>query len=292
MEKEEEEEEEEEEEMDWEKEVAAVPPLRDHPTRKRKLVREPEVLHDAKEAIDRLLRTTGRRKVVEVLSQGGEGVPRRLEAAVAKWGQREARREAKRISVLCGMPRWLLKKSSLAIYVTFVLMEDGEWEASGVAAESAGLRRLGINGQYGYYMAFRHRVRGVPHTLGRLGGHLLGEGERGSTELRTLLAGAGGDHCYMRSSGGKRVRVYDGSTGTAGGVKTANDARGIVGAENRALLDSDGVLSLMAKREVDPLEPTRGSYGALLRSEIFFDYGEDYWSARQGRKAGGLSLRA
>jgi hypothetical protein len=39
-------------------------------------------------------------------------------------------------------------------------------------------------------------------------------------------------------------------------------------------------------------EPTRGSYGALLRSEIFFDYGEDYWSARQGRKAGGLSLRA
>ena len=98
-----------------------------------------------------------------------------------------------------------------------------------------------------------------------------------------VVAGVRGDYCYTTVEG-TITQVFDGASGAAGGAKRSNDARGVEGAHNNAVLEPDGTLVLRTQSWVPPLDGEAGTWAELMQSEVLWSYGPAYWLAQDAAK--------
>jgi hypothetical protein len=114
--------------------------------------------------------------------------------------------------------------------------------------------------------------------LGRLRGVLIGETDSGSEEVGAIIAKARQSrYVFERILDNGRSQILDGAADCTGGMAFINDARNIVGASYNATVDKDSEVYLKAKASVKPLDGCAVSWLDLMRSEVFWDYGEAYW---------------
>jgi hypothetical protein len=226
--------------------------------------------------LERLRSLTGRARVVE--EDPWEGAP----SATVRWNATEAGEQAERVHELTGLPMWMLRQTRQWVSLTLAWV-DGSWCAIHAVAESAVMRLVQERGM-GLYMAYRGRQRGHSHAMGQLKGAWKGKGREGSDALAKVVEGVRGDYCFMTTDGAVR-HVFDGASGAAGGVKRANDAHGVEGASNNAVLEPDATLVLRTQSWVPPLDGGASTWAELLRSEVLWDYGPDYWRAQDAAKA-------
>ena len=188
----------------------------------------------------------------------------------------------------------VLRQSTMGVWATMV-HEDGKWEVHTVVAESAGMRSVGLQG-LGLYVADRRRRFGEDFRIGRMEGEELGRARKGSAEATELEGRSQGDYCFWtqeEDSKGRQWKVLrDACGGREGGAKRVNDARGIDGAVNEARLVPDGQVELVKRAKVTSLDGSASTWAELLRSEVFYDYGEAYWAGRGAPAVTGLSKKA
>lgn len=226
--------------------------------------------------LERLRSITGRTRVVE--EAPWEDAP----SATVRWTAAEARAQAEDIHELAGLPAWMLQQTTQWVSLTFAWVDE-EWRVLHAVAESALMRMVQEPGM-GLYMAYHGRQRGRSHVVGQLTGAWKGKGREGSEALAKVVAGVRGDYCFMTADGTER-NVFDGASGAAGGVKRSNDAHGVQGACNNAVLEPDATLVLRAQSWVPPLDGRASTWEELLQSEVLWDYGPDYWRAQEVAKA-------
>ena len=189
-----------------------------------------------------------------------------------------------------------------------------KWRPGIVTATSAGMMLKKKAAELGVYMACQDRQKGEYFHVGWLDGPLVTEGSKESAQFQRELARAQRDNSYLFESreayttttAGKaaektHVRVRDARFGQTGGAKHVNDAHNIPGALNKGCLDPSGEVFLQARTEVTPLTLNKEwielddfdearaelhtDWAALMQSEIFYDYGEDYWKREASQDA-------
>jgi hypothetical protein len=194
--------------------------------------------------------------------------------ARTEWSAAEAKADLHGFTRVSALPQFYCREAQVGA-ITWYLQLEGGWTRLGTAAESPGLRRIGIRGEMGWLWAF---AGSGSRRLGRLRGVLIGETDSGSEEVGAIIAKARQSrYVFERILDNGRSQILDGAADCTGGMAFINDARNIVGASYNATVDKDSEVYLKAKASVKPLDGCAVSWLDLMRSEVFWDYGEAYW---------------
>ena len=171
--------------------------------------------------------------------------------------------------------RWLtddeLQDATLPVIVTF-FDAGGVWHAWTIACES-----LLLPGQYGLYAArdfIGAEVVGIMRD-GFLKTYSAQSALR--RDIEQLRAADGAHYLYLLPTRRQdTVALHDGRLSRPGGPRNANDARGSVLAANCRFME-DGCLVIRDFASISRRRPDV-SRTQRSRSEILWDYGEDYWA--------------
>jgi len=171
--------------------------------------------------------------------------------------------------------RWLtddeLQDTTLPVIVTF-FDAGGVWHAWTIACES-----LLLPGQYGLYAArdfIGAEVVGIMRD-GFLKTYSAQSALR--RDIEQLRAADGAHYLYLLPTRRQdTVALHDGRLSRPGGPRNANDARGSVLAANCRFME-DGCLVIRDFASISRRRPDV-SRTQRSRSEILWDYGEDYWA--------------
>jgi hypothetical protein len=166
--------------------------------------------------------------------------------------------------------------------VTYVYRREGStgWEPWLVVAESAIMERLGRRGN-GLYAA---RAFANGSYLGRYSGELIGHyGTRQEAleapETRRLAQRGRDKLVVIRSAQGRGFDLIDGDRAGPPHLEMANDPRGTRLGANVNLTDA-GWMRVESSRGVPPFDLSR-SLQDNIRSELRWEYGEDYWALHE-----------
>ena len=177
---------------------------------------------------------------------------------------------------------WL--SSTLPIILTYVDAGKG-WVLWTVTAESACLSLHGYPGQLGVYMA-RRVCRGT--ELGFLEGMYCGQFREGSAAYCAAVAAAprplnGCSYLFLTRSALGLVRLWDGSTDRAGGMRGVNSVAGVPRDANAAIAwqvplgDFRDDATLHATRTIQPVDASLDMCSWAER-EVLYHYGPSFFS--------------
>ena len=179
---------------------------------------------------------------------------------------------------LCAyIPLWLAQATSLPIVVTLVQIGQA-WLPWTVVAESTSLP-----GEVGLLPLRRFEVG---ELIGRLRGRKVGRYREGSATLdrmcRKLLEGRTSADLFTTRLPGGLITLWDGWYDRPGGVRCANDPRGLGEASMAVAWQSDpgdwgGDAELRAVRSV-PAVGSSSTREEWASSELFWSYGPTYWA--------------
>ena len=185
------------------------------------------------------------------------------------------------------LPAWLVDSTTLPVCITFRFDPGPGWRPHSVVCESVACREAGLPTQLGYYLLLPAAKDDV---IDSLDGRRLGRFRPGSAAylraVAQVLDHPCAHHSYLftiRESGGYET-LWDGAHGRFGGLRAANDPRGIRprGGPNASLGDLEDPSEDHVLRATKPIAAVGPSDTPerMCAKEVLWSYGPAFWAAR------------
>jgi hypothetical protein len=193
------------------------------------------------------------------------------------------------------VPSWMLQATQLPVVVTFGMYATDRvgaprWHAHSVACESVRMRDITAGPQMGFYMLTRRGAGDIVDVLDGAGSEHRFR-PQSAAFAKACDRGESAAHSFLfvtREAGGL-VRLWDGAAGRLGGLRNANDPRGMSTDQPNAAIawQTDAVdfsedFVLRACRTIPPVS-NESSVEEMRKAEVVWRYGREYWEAELRR---------